>query len=275
MPFPFHKSLCALLILWLPVSHAEEITLAVAANFSRAAKQLAKEFEQHSEHRVQMSFGSTGAHYAQIMHGAPFDAFFAADDHAPLRLEQAGRIKRGSRFTYARGQLVLWSARADLVDNEGKVLQRGDFAHIALANPRLAPYGQAAQQTLDALGVAAQLQEKIVRGENISQTYQFIYTGAAELGFVALAQLIDPNKASAVTAANVAGSASESSESESDSRAADSHWAAGSHWIVPPQLYKPIEQQAVLLSEKKAAQEFMDFVRSERGRNIIRAHGYE
>lgn len=249
----FCKSLWVTLLVWLPVVHADEITLAVAANFSRAAKALAAEFEQHSGHRVQLSFGSTGAHYAQIINGAPFDAFFAADEKTPERLEDDGRIKRGSRFTYAEGQLILWSAKADLVDPEGKVLQSGKFTHLALANPRLAPYGQAAQQTLESLGLAEQLQEKIVRGENISQAYQFIHTGAAELGFVALAQLVDPtDRSTGSSGSNI----------------------SGSYWVVPPQLYQPIKQQAVLLNDKKAAQAFVDFVRSDRGRTIIRSHGY-
>ena len=165
-----------------------------------------------------------------------------------MRLEEVGRIQRGSRFTYARGQLLLWSPKTGVVDPEGKVLQRDDFTYLALANPRLAPYGLAAQQTLEALGVADKLQEKLVRGENISQTHQFIYSGAAELGFVALAQIIDPEKPEQI---------------------------AGSYWWVPANLYEPIEQQAVLLSDKKAAQEFMEFVRGENGKRIIRRYGYE
>ena len=247
MPSPLYKSLIALL-LWTPFSHADELTIAVAANFTRAAKQLVAEFEQHSTHRVHLAFGSTGAQYAQIIHGAPFDAFFAADARTPMRLEEDGRIQPGSRFTYARGQLILWSPKVGVVDPEGKVLQRGDFAHLAMANPRLAPYGLAAQQTLEALGVAEKLQEKLVRGENISQAHQFIHSGAAGLGFVALAQIIDPEKPEQIS---------------------------GSYWRVPADLYEPIEQQAVLLSDKKAAREFVDFVRSEKGKGIIRAYGYE
>ena len=247
---PSIKGLVALFLLWLwiPFTHTDELTIAVASNFTRAAKQLVAEFEQYSEHRVQLAFGSTGAHYAQIIHGAPFDAFFAADARTPMRLEEDGRTQGGSRFTYARGQLILWSPKAGVVDAKGKVLQRGDFAHLAMANPRLAPYGLAAQQTLEALGVADELQEKLVRGENISQTHQFVYSSAAELGFVALAQIIDPEKPEQIS---------------------------GSYWRVPADLYEPIEQQAVLLSDKKAAQEFVDFVRSEKGKAIIRAYGYE
>ena len=248
MHFLLRKSLIALLLLWMPLSNADELTIAVAANFTRAAKQLVAEFEQRSEHRVHLAFGSTGGHYAQIIHGAPFDAFFAADAKTPMRLEEEGKIRRGSRFTYTRGLLVLWSPKAGVVDPEGKVLQRGDFAHLAMANPRLAPYGLAAQQTLEALGVAEKLQEKLVRGENISQTHQFIHSGAAELGFVALAQIIDPGQPEQIS---------------------------GSYWRVPVNYYKPIEQQAVLLSDKKAAREFIAFVRSEKGKAIIRGYGYE
>lgn len=231
----------------IPFAHADEITVAVAANFTKAAKELAKHFEQATNHKVRLAFGSTGAQYAQIIHGAPFDVFFAADTKTPAQLEKDNKIIAGSRFTYAQGRLVLWSPKHGSVDAEGKVLAQNQFKHLAIANPKLAPYGMAAQQTLQALGLQETLQPKIVRGENIGQAYQFVHSGAAELGFVALAQIIDSEQPSVV---------------------------AGSYWLVPQTFYEPIEQQAVLLTDKKAAREFLDFVRSAAGQKIIAAYGY-
>lgn len=226
---------------------AEEITIAVAANFTTTARQLAAMFEQQTAHTVRLAFGATGAQYAQILQGAPFDAFFAADARTPELLESKHRIIPGSRFTYAQGRLVLWSRDADLIDAEGDILTRGKFNHLAIANPKTAPYGLAAQQTLEALGYFTQLEPRLVRGENIGQAYQFVYSGAAELGFVAYAQIINTKPDS----------------------------IAGSYWIVPQHLYTPINQQAVLLTGKKAAREFLALVKSDAGANIIRTHGYD
>lgn len=231
------------LLVWSPLSLGDEITLAVASNFTKAAQQLAAEFEKISGHKVRLAFGSTGAHYAQISHGAPFDAFFAADVKTPALLERERKIIPGSRVTYAQGQLVLWSPKADFINLKGEVLQQTTFKYLAIANPKLAPYGLAAQQTLEALGILAQVEARLVRGENISQTHQFIASGAAELGFVALAQII--------TGA-----------------------IKGSYWLVPQNLYDPIEQQAVLLTDKQAARDFLGFVQSDAGRKIIQAYGY-
>jgi molybdate transport system substrate-binding protein len=251
----FYRAL-SLLLLVLAGGHAaviraDDITLAVASNFITTAKQLAADFEAQSDHRVTLAVGSTGAHYAQIRHGAPFDIFFAADVATPKRLEQENRIIPNSRFTYAQGQLVLWSLDAALVDKAGKLLEpemlkNNSFAHLAIANPRLAPYGLAAQQTLTSLGVLDALQNKIVRGENVGQTYQFIHSGAAALGFVSLAQVIGQAKNN-----------------------------EGSYWLVPQDLYSPIEQQAVLLTDKKAARDFLNFVRSDAGKAVIQTHGYQ
>lgn len=253
-----HLTFLLLAISASTASCAEEVTLAVAANFINAAKQLATEFEARSDHQVTIAVGSTGAHYAQINHGAPFDIFFAADVATPKRLEDEQRIVSGSRFTYARGQLTLWQSTAAREAGHGptpaapvqpalirKVLTDTSFSHLAIANPRLAPYGLAAEQTLIHLGVLDTLKGKIVRGESVGQTFQFIHSGAATLGFVSLSQIIGLPR-----------------------------HARGNYWLVPQALYAPIEQQAVLLTEKKAAHAFLAFVRSDAGRKIIEAHGY-
>ena len=238
--------LALLLVGWGSSSPADEIQVAVASNFAPAVRQLASRFEKETGHQVKLSFGSTGKQYAQILHGAPFHAWFAADAYRPMRLEEAGRIVPGSRFTYARGRLVLWSPQLGLVDDEGEVLRRGDFRHLALANPRLAPYGLAARQVLEKLGLWQILQNRLVRGENIGQTYQFVKTGNAELGLVAASQVLDRSRTE-----------------------------KGSFWLLPADLHGPIEQQAVLLRDEEAARAFLAFAASEAGRAIIRANGYE
>ena len=226
-------------------ARAEEIHIAVASNFTATMRILAERYEKQSGHSVVLLPGSTGKHYAQIMHGAPFDAFFAADAERPALLEAGGRSLPGSRFTYAIGRLVLWSPDPELVDGDGAVLQSRAFRRLAIANPRLAPYGRAAQQFLESRRLWESLQPKLVRGENIGQAFQFVASGNAELGFVALSQLIQ----------------------------SDRH-KRGSMWRIPEDLYAPIEQQAVLLTQDPAAQAFMDFVQGEPARAIIRAHGY-
>ncbi|WP_456445464.1 molybdate ABC transporter substrate-binding protein [Thiolapillus sp.] len=238
--------LALLLVGWGSSSPADEIQVAVASNFAPAVRQLASRFEKETGHQVKLSFGSTGKQYAQILHGAPFHAWFAADAYRPMRLEEAGRIVPGSRFTYARGRLVLWSPQLGLVDDEGEVLRRGDFRHLALANPRLAPYGLAARQALEKLGLWQILQNRLVRGENIGQTYQFVKTGNAELGLVAASQVLGRSRTE-----------------------------KGSFWLLPADLHGPIEQQAVLLRDEEAARAFLAFAASEAGRAIIRANGYE
>jgi molybdate transport system substrate-binding protein len=224
---------------------ADEVRVAVASNFRPAMNATVERFEQQSGHEVTLVSGSTGKHYAQIVNGAPFDAFFAADAARPRRLETEQRIVPGSRFTYAIGELVLWSPDPARIDAEGRVLRTGAFAHLAIANPGLAPYGAAARQVLQRLGLWELLAERLVRGENIGQTFQFVITGNAELGFVARAQL------------------------------AQQPAFGGSSWEPPQSLYDPIEQQAVLLRDSPAGQAFMAFVKSEEARALIRAYGYD
>lgn len=225
---------------------ADEIRVAVASNFADAIQEISRAYEEERGHRVLLSFGSTGKHYAQIRNGAPFDVFFAADVRRPELLEEEGIARPGSRFTYAIGRVVLWSPDSGLVDSAGKVLADGDFRYLSIANPRLAPYGKAAEQVMKAHRVWEVLQGRMVRGENIGQAFQFVHSGNAELGFVALSQIKKPGAP-----------------------------FEGSSWLLPQSLYVPIKQQAVLLSEDGVARDFLEFTRnSERAREIIRAYGY-
>jgi len=225
---------------------ADEIRVAVASNFSNAARALAQHFTHQSGHKVMLVFGASGKHYAQIRNGAPFDAFFSADVKRPERLEKEGLIVPDSRFTYAVGKLVLWSPDPHQVDATGAILENGDFRHLAMANPKLAPYGRAAQEVLKRLGHGQRLQNRIVRGENIGQTFQYVKSGNAELGFVAYSQIKYPDRP-----------------------------ITGSWWAIPDSLYDAIDQQAVLLKENSSARAFLEFVRSRQGREIIRSFGYE
>ena len=236
----------ALMLLWcFGNSSAGEIRVAVASNFSDTMNRLVERFEERSDHEVLVSFGSTGNHYAQIKNGAPFDAFFAADVERPELLEKERVAIAGSRFTYAVGRIALWSRRADYVDAEGKVLETGDFRFLAIANPDLAPYGAAAREVLVARGLLEQLHGRLVQGQDIGQTYSFVYTENAQLGFVAYSQLEKPGRQ-----------------------------IEGSFWLVPQTLHRPIEQQAVLLRDVAAAREFLRFVQGEEARMIIRSYGY-
>ncbi len=225
---------------------AAEIRVAAASNFNIAMNSIARAFENETEHKVLLSFGSTGKHYAQIRNGAPFDVYFAADTRRPKLLEIEGRAIAGSRFTYAVGKVVLWSPQAGYVDQAGKILEHGDFRHLAVANPKLAPYGEAAREILQALGLWDKLKPRLVRGENIGQAFQFVVSGNAKLGFVARSQLLRPGQA-----------------------------AGGSYWDVPQSLYTPIQQQAVLLRDSDPARAFISFMRSEAAIKIIQEHGYE
>ena len=240
----------SLLVLLLPtLARADSVSVAVAANFSAPMKEIAAAFERSSGHRVILSLGSTGKLYAQIRNGAPFDLFLAADRETPTMLVAEGAALGEGRMTYAEGRLVLWSARSGYVDPEGRVLGRHGFRHLAIANPKLAPYGQAALEVLTALGLLDSVTPRLVRGESIAQTYQFVASGAAELGFVALAQVTQ-----------------------------DGRIGEGSAWVVPAELHQPIRQDAVVLArsrDKAAARALLAFLGSEPARRVIRAYGYD
>lgn len=231
-------------------ARAETVNVAVATNFTAPAKALAETFRATTGHEAQLSFGATGAFYTQIKQGAPFDVFLAADDARPIKLEEEGEIVPGSRFTYAMGQLVLWSAQEGKVDEQGQVLARGDFNKLALANPKLAPYGLAAEQTLDRLGLAEQLQPRIVMGESIGQTLNFVATGNADIGFVARSQVLE-----------------------------NGQLKGGSVWLVPAEDYEPIVQDAVILkraADNPAARAWVDLLESAETRALLRdQYGYD
>ena len=231
-------------------ANAATVNVAVAANFIAPAQLLAVIFEKTTGHQARLSFGATGAFYTQIKNGAPFDVLLAADDERPARLEKEGDTVPGSRFTYAIGKLVLWSARPGVVDSQGEVLKDGGFHKLAIANPKLAPYGAAAVQAMTKLGVYDAIQARLVTGEGIGQTYNFIATGNADLGFVALAQIQE--------AGQIKG---------------------GSHWVVPATLHAPIVQDAVILKRaagNPAAQAWMELLRSPKVRQqLVRGYGYD
>jgi molybdate transport system substrate-binding protein len=232
-------------------SFAGEVSVAVAANFTEAAREIATAFEKASGHHSRLSFGSTGQLYTQITNGAPFEVFLAADAARPEKAEQAGYAVNGSRFTYARGALVLWSPKPDLFDDGEAWLRRGEYGRIAIANPKTAPYGLAAQQVLQKLALWDRLAGELARGNSIAQTFQFVATGNADAGFVALSQVI-ANKAAG-------------------------NGDAGSVWNIPADDYAPIEQQAVLLrsgENNPAAVSFIAFMKSTAARAIISGYGY-
>jgi len=231
------------------VSHAATgVDVAVAANFTLPMQQIARQFQAETGYQARLAFGSSGNLYAQIVNGAPFQVFLSADEVKPRKLEQAGLAVAGSRFTYAVGALVLWSSRPGFVDAGGEILSRGTFNKLSLANPRLAPYGRAAVQTLESMKLDKKLQAKFILGENISQTYQFVMSGNADLGFVAQSQVYKDGKLQ-----------------------------AGSGWVVPAGLYRPIRQDAVLLANRKdnpAALSLMRFSRGAKTGAMIKAFGY-
>jgi len=228
---------------------ADELHIAVAANFTKPVKQLKQLFMERTGHSVIVSFGSTGQLYAQIKHGAPFEVFLAADMKRPKQLIREGNAVAGSLLTYAIGKLVLWSARTGFVDSNGKILSSGKFQYLAIAHPKMAPYGTAAKQVLDKLGLWQTLQGKIVRGNNANQAYQFTATGNAELGFIAFSHYQEAI--------------------QKNSR--------GSHWQVPATFYDPIQQGAVLLKtgeNQPAAKAFITFLRSASAQQMIKELGY-
>ncbi|NKN33753.1 molybdate ABC transporter substrate-binding protein [Marichromatium bheemlicum] len=233
----------ALLLGATTLAQAEEVRVAVAANFTAAMKEIATAFEQATGHSTRISYGSTGKLYTQIVNGAPFDVFLAADQRRPALLVEEGRAS--APFTYAIGELALWSADPALITDGAALLESGAFERLAIANPKTAPYGAAAMEVLESLGLAETLAPKLVRGDNIAQTYQFVATGNAELGFVALAQIaLDPS---------------------------------GSRWTVEPSHYRPIRQDAVLLDgagSNPAAQALLDYLQDEAARAVITRYGY-
>ncbi|OYY93909.1 MAG: molybdate ABC transporter substrate-binding protein [Hydrogenophilales bacterium 28-61-23] len=230
-------------------AQAAEVSVAVAANFTAPMNAIVAEFAKDTGHIAKPAFGATGKFYAQIKNGAPFQMFLSADDETPAKLVQEGLAVADSRFTYAIGTLVLWSAQPGYVDAKGEVLKKGQFNKIALANPKLAPYGKAAVEVLTGMGLAGNLTPKFVLGENIAQTWQFASTGNAELGFVALAQVMKDGKI-----------------------------ASGSGWIVPGKLHSPIRQDAVILTAGRgnaAAEALMKYLKGDRAKAIIKAYGYD
>ncbi len=244
-------SLCVGLLLacCCNLAQAKQLKVAVAANFAAPIKEISAAFERDTGHEAALAFGSTGKFYAQITNGAPFEVLLSADRRVPLKLEQDGLAVAGTRFTYATGKLVLWSKREGFIDDQGEVLRGANFQRIAVANPKLAPYGLATVEVLSRLGLLAQLTPKFVQGENVSQTYQFVATENAALGFIALSQVFSRGKI-----------------------------AEGSAWIVPAELYQPIRQDAVVLAQGRdnpVAYAFTLFLRSATARRIMHAYGYE
>jgi molybdate transport system substrate-binding protein len=230
-------------------SHAAEINVAVAANFTEPMNAIAAEFAKDTGHQAKLSFGSSGNFYAQIKNGAPFEVFLSADDEKPALLEKEGLGIADSRFTYAIGSLVLWSAKVGFVDDKGEVLRHGQFNKLAIANPKVAPYGKAAVEVLTSMGLLDAVSPKFVQGENIAQTYQFVMTGNADLGFVALSQVMKDGKVT-----------------------------NGSAWIVPGNLHTTIRQDAIILSSGKgnpAAKALMAYLKGDKARAIIRSYGYK
>lgn len=231
------------------VGQAAEVHVAVAANFTAPMKRIAEEFEKVSGHKAVLSYGATGKFYAQIANGAPFDVFLSADDETPAKLEKEGFAVAGSRFTYATGRLVLWSAKPGLVDDKAAVLVRNDFKHLAIASPKLAPYGVAAMEALTKIGMLNALQAKLVQGESIGQAFSMTLTGNADLGFVAMSQVFEDGKLK-----------------------------SGSVWVVPDNLHSPLRQDTVLLTRGKnnpAAQQLLVFLKSGQARAIMNSFGYE
>ncbi len=242
-----------LLTVSLPLSltasaHAAEVRVAVAANFAQPMKDIATEFEKDTGHRVSLSQGATGKFYAQISNGAPFELFLSADDETPARLEKEGRAVAGSGFTYAIGRLALWSPDPKLVEPGGAVLRTDGFRFLSIANAKVAPYGRAAVQTMQKLGVLSRVEPRVVQGESIAQTFQFVSSGNAQLGFIALSQVWENGKL-----------------------------RSGSVWVVPEDMHEQLRQDAVLLNpgkEAAAARALLAYLKSDKAKKIIERYGY-
>lgn len=245
------KLLLALLASWLlsVAAQAAEVKVAVAANFALTMKDIAAEFEKDTGHKVSLTQGATGKFYAQITNGAPFEVFLSADDETPSRLIKEGKAVSGTQFTYAVGRLVLWSPDPSLVDQGGGVLKTDRFKFLSIANARVAPYGRAAVQTMQKLGVLTAIEPRVVQGESITQTHQFVSSGNAQLGFVALSQVWENGRLK-----------------------------SGSAWIVPEDMHEQLKQDAVLLNpgkDSKAAVALVDYLKSDKARKIIDRYGYK
>jgi molybdate transport system substrate-binding protein len=253
---------CASSLLWLAgAAQADAVTVAVAANFAGPMAKIAEGFAAASGHTLKVSTGSTGKFYSQIVAGAPFEVLIAADDETPKKLIAEGHAVAGSNFTYAIGQLVLWSARPSIVDEQGAVLAAGKFNKLAIANPKLAPYGRAAMEVIKAKGLTEAIAPKLVTGESIAQAYQFVFTGNAELGFVALSQVMGAGPPSAPRGPAVVPGLP----------------VAGSYWRVPPHLYGEIRQDVVLLKpgeKSAAAAALLAYLKSAAAQTLIQAYGY-
>ncbi|MBV4490964.1 molybdate ABC transporter substrate-binding protein [Pseudomonas oryzicola] len=247
LPRPAAITLGSLLV--LNTAWATEVQVAVAANFTAPMQAIARDFQNDTGHKLIAAYGATGQFYAQIRNGAPFEVFLAADDSTPAKLEQEKAIVPGSRFTYAIGTLALWSAKPGYVDSQGQVLQDNAYQHLAIANPKTAPYGLAAVQVLDKLKLTEATRPKLVEGQNITQAFQFVSTGNAELGFVALSQIYKDGKVE-----------------------------SGSAWVVPSSLHAPIRQDAVVLEKGRdnpAAKALVEYLKGPKAAVIIKAYGYE
>jgi molybdate transport system substrate-binding protein len=244
---PYLSALLCTTVLQGP-AWAAQATVAVAANFAEPIKVIAAVLQKSTGHTVQITLGSTGKLYAQIQNGAPFDVLLAADARTPQRLEAEGQAVAGSRFTYATGQLVLWSAKAGRVDDQGAVLKAANLGKVAYAAPKVAPYGAAAVEAMNRLGLSAALAPRLVQGESIGQAFSFVFTGNADVGFVALSQVLQGGRLK-----------------------------SGSMWLVPQNLYSPIRQDAVLLqrgAQNEAALALMRLLQSPDIKDLIRSYGY-
>lgn len=242
-------SVLILTLLSIATAHADEVQVAVAANFTGPMQVIAVLFERDTGHKTSLAFGATGKFYTQITNGAPFEVLLSADDETPARLLKEGRGVAGSAFTYAIGKVVLWSADPKLIDAKGEVLKKGGFKHLAIANPKTAPYGAAALQVMSKMGVVDSVRPLFVQGENISQTYQFAASGAAELGFVAYSQVIKNGQI-----------------------------GSGSGWVIPGDLYDPIHQDALILTkgkDKPAASALLAYLKGDKAQAVIKSFGYE
>lgn len=226
---------------------AEDVQVAVAANFTKPMEKIAADFAKATGNKAVLSFGATGKFVEQIKNGAPFQILVSADQKSPLKLETETLAVPGTRYTYAIGKLVLWSAKPQFVDDKGIILKTGsDFEHIAIADPKVAPYGKAAMKVMEKMGVLDTLKPKIVQGDSIGQTKEFVASGNAELGFVALSQIIKET--------------------------------TGSSWMVPQDLYSPLYQDVILLKtgeNSAAAKALLDYLRSDAALAVIKDYGYE